>query len=204
MKRLIPIIKLVTVAAFMVTLCATYYLRSEVLELNKLRYESNNLRSLDDQRQLRESFPLRMQEYKTEMQNYEIALGHYQEMLELYRSDYDAYVKRLKDDYRPPRLPTKPSLPDSPELSDQLAAIDAEFNQRQLNYFSRSAKLNWICCASALLLTGGLLFLIFFEDGKQKFLYVIVMVISFVFMIGPSFHSLMSAFAGLLRSPGGY
>lgn len=40
--------------------------------------------------------------------------------------------------------------------------------------------------------------------GEQKFLYVIVMVVSFVFMIGPSFHSIMSAFAGLLRSPGGY
>lgn len=50
-------------------------------------------------------------------------------------------------------------------------------------------------------LVGGLLFLIMFETGNQKFVYLAVLVLSFVFMIGPSFHSIMSAIVGFLEAP---
>jgi len=201
MKTIIAIVKGVTIVAFMVTLSTTYYLRSEVLELNRIRFSSDNLRAEEKLQEMKRSYPTRMKEYEVRVKNYELQREHFQEMLELYESDYDAYVKRLKDNYRPPQLPQRPSKPRSPELSDQLAKINAEFRAQQFHYFNTTSRLNWVCGAAALLLTGGLLFLVMFESGGARLFYVIVLVVSFVFMIGPSFHSIMSAIVGFLQAP---
>ena len=104
----------------------------------------------------------------------------------------------------PPQLPWKPSKPVSPELSDQLGKINAEFRAQQYHYFDSTSRLNWGTCVSALVLVGGLLFLTMFETGNQRFLYLVVLVLSFVFMIGPSFHSIMSAIVGFLSAPQAY
>lgn len=204
MKRALPFIKCVTIVAFMVTLCATYYLRSEVLKLNRIQFSAENVRVNEDLREMKDSHPMRVAEYEIQTKNYELRMEHYQEMLNLYRTDYDQYVRRLKDEYQPPQLPRMPQKPKSPELSDQLAKINAEFRAQQFHYFDSTSALNWVCCASALVLVGGLLFLIMFETANQKVLYVIVLVLSFVFMIGPSFHSIMSAIVGFLHAPSVY
>ena len=201
MKKTLVVVKCVTITAFMVTLCTTYYLRSEVLKLNKIRFSSENVRAEENLRDRKESYPVRMAEYEVQMKNYELQMEHYEEMLELYRTDYNEYVKRLKDHYKPPQLPHKPQKPKSPDLSDQLAKINAEFRAQQFHYFDSTSRLNWVCCASALVLVGGLLSLIMFEAGNQRILYLVVLVLSFVFMIGPSFHSIMSAIVGFLRAP---
>lgn len=204
MKTTFPVVKFITVVAFMITLCTTYYLRSEVLKLNKIRFSSDNIRAEQSLKEMKESYPIRITEYEVETKNYDLQMDHYQEMLELYRTDYDAYVRRLKDNYKPPRLPDKPHQPRSPELSDQLAKINAEFRAQQFHYFESTSKLNWVCCASALMLVGGLLFLIMFETGNHRAFYLVVLILSFVFMIGPSFHSIMSAIVGFLRAPSVY
>jgi len=201
MHKALPAVKCATIGAFMVTLCATYFLRGEVLTLNKIRFSSENVRAEENLREMKESYPLRMAEYEVQMKNYELQMEHYQEMLDLYRSDYDAYVRRLDDGYRPPQIPSKPQKPRSPDLSDQLAEINAAFRAQQYHYFDSIGGLNWVCCASALVLVGGLLFLIMFETGNQRVFYLAVLILSFVFMIGPSFHSIMSAIVGFLRAP---
>jgi len=201
MNKATSLIKLVTIAAFMVTLWATYHLRSEVLALSKVRFSSENLRAEDNLREMKESYPVRVAEYEIQLKNHELEMAHYQEMLTLYRTDYNAYVTRLKDGYRPPQLPDKPQKPKSPELSDKMAAINADFRAQQFHYFDSSRLVNWVCCASALVLVGGLLFLIMFETGNTKIVYVVILVLSFVFMIGPSFHSIMSAIVGFLKAP---
>ena len=89
----------------------------------------------------------------------------------------------------------------SPELSDKLGQINADFRAQQYHYFDSTSRLNWVCCASALILVGGLLFLIMFETGNQRMLYLAVLILSFVFMIGPAFHSIMSAIVGFLQAP---
>jgi hypothetical protein len=198
------IVRLVTIAAFMVTLSATYYLRSEVLTLNKIRFSADNVRAEETLREMTESHPVRLAEYEVKMQHYELQMGHYNQMLELYRTDYDEYVKRIKDKFVPPQLPWKPSKPASPELGDQLGKINAEFRAQQYHYFDSTSRLNWVTCVSALLLVGGLLFLTMFETGNQRFLYLVVLILSFVFMIGPSFHSIMSAIVGFLHAPAAY
>jgi hypothetical protein len=201
MTKLLAVVKCVTILAFMVTLSTTYYLRSEVLELNRIRFSSENLRAEESLRELKESYPLRLDEHAVQTKNYELQMEHYQEMLELYRTDYDKYVTRLKDEYEPPQLPAKPHRPRSPELSDQLATINAQFRAQQFRYFDSTSGLNWVCCVSALVLVGGLLCLLMFEVGNQKFYYLAILVLSFVFMIGPSFHSIMSAIVGFLNAP---
>lgn len=40
-----------------------------------------------------------------------------------------------------------------------------------------------------------------FETGNQRMLYLAVLILSFVFMIGPAFHSIMSAIVGFLQAP---
>jgi bacteriorhodopsin len=89
-------------------------------------------------------------------------------------------------------------------LSDQLAQINAEFRAQQFHYFDSTSALNWVCCASALVLVGGLLSLIMFDTGSVRAFYLAVLVLSFVFMIGPSFHSIMSAIVGFLHAPSVY
>ena len=62
MERALPIVKLATIVAFMVTLCATYYLRSEVLTLNKIRYSADNVRAEEQLREMKETYPVRLAE----------------------------------------------------------------------------------------------------------------------------------------------
>jgi len=194
----------VTIAAFMTTLSATYYLRSEVLKLNTIRFSSENVRAEESLREMKESYPVRVAEYEVQTKNYELQMEHYREMLDLYRSNYAEYVKRLKDNYQPPHLPQKPQKTKSPELSDKLGQINADFRAQQYHYFESTSRMNWVCCASALILAGGLLFLIMFETGNQRILYLTVLVLSFVFMIGPAFQSIMSAIVGFLKAPSLY
>jgi hypothetical protein len=201
MKNAFPVIKCVTIVAFMVTLCGTYYIRSEVLELNRIRFSSENVRAEEDLRLMKESYPIRVAQHEIAEKNYELQMEHYETMLELYRTDYEAYAQRLKDKYKPPQLPQVPQKPRSPELSDQLAQINTEFRAQQFHYFDSTSTLNWVSCVSALVLVGGLLTLIMFETGNQRIFYVVVLILSFVFMIGPSFQSIMSAVAGFLRAP---
>ena len=204
MSKRLKAIKCITLVAFLVMLCTTYYLRSEVLELNRIRFSSENARAEESLEELKESYPIRMEEYEVQMKNHELQTEHHKEMLELYGTNYEEYVKRVKDQYRPPQPPQKPRRPRSPELSDQLARNNADFRAQQYHYFDSTSRLNWVCCASAVLLTGGLLFLIMFETGNQRIYYLAILILSFVFMIGPSFHSIMSAIVGFLRAPSVY
>ncbi len=197
-------VKYVTIAAFLVLLCSTYYLRSQVLKLNQIRFSSEDARAEETLRELKQSYPVRVAEYEVQEKNYELQMAHYKEMLELYRTNYDEYVKRLTDQYRPPQTPRKPQRPRSPELSEQLAKNNADFRTQQYQYFESASSLNWVSCTAALILVSGLLFLTMFETGTQRIFYLVVLTISFVFMIGPSFHSIMSAIAGFLRPPSVY
>ncbi len=201
MNRSITTAKCVSIIAFLVLLSATYYLRSEVLELNTIHFSSNNVRADERIKDLKESYPLRTAEYEMQMNHYDIQMEHYKSMLEVFNTNYDEYVKRKKDQYSPPMLPRKPQKPKSPELSDKLAVINADFRAQQFHYFHMTSKLNWLACVAALALVGGLLYLLMFDVEGKRIFYLVVLVLSFVFMIGPSFHSIMSAIVGFMRPP---
>ena len=170
MNKNIKFAKSVTIISFLALLFSTYYLRSQVLKLNTIRMSSQNIMTEQARKDLSESLPVRQKEYEAKLGQYEIENKHYEEMLDLYKSDYEEYVKRLKDKFVPPMMPRSPVKPVSPELSDEMQKIGIEFREQQSNYFNSTSKLNWISCLAALTLVGGLLYLLMFDpEGKKIF-----------------------------------
>lgn len=204
MKTDIKIAKVAVVVSFIVLLFCTYYLRSHVLLLNRTRFEARKTDSDQSMQQRKDEYPMRVAEYEAESKQYEIEMAHHEEMLNLYRTNYEEYVKRRKDRYAPPGLPRRPHRPTSPEASDRMAKIGAQFTNQQYDYFDKTSRLNWVACAAALALVGSLLYLLMFDIEGKRLFYVVVLALSFVFMIGPSFHSLLSAVVGFMRGPAGY
>ena len=199
----IKIAKFITIISFLVLLFSTYFLRSKVLELNTIRMSSQNVMAEETEKNLNNSLPQRTKEYENKLKQYEIQKKHYDEMSDLYQSDYEEYVKRIKDKFVPPRMPPNPVKPLSPEISDEMQKISIEFRKKQSHYFESTSKMNWVSCVAALTLVGGLLYLLLFDLQGKRLFYMVLLVLSFIFMIGPSFHSLMSALAGFLQAPQG-
>ena len=203
MKKNIKVAKFVTIISFLVLLFSTYYLRAQVLKLNNIRMSAQSIMTVEARKNLEDSLPTKQKEYEAQMSQYEIEKKHYDEMLGLYKTDYEEYVKRLQDKFVPPRMPQSPNKPINPELSKNLQEKSIEFREQQSSYFNSTSKLNWISCLAALSLVGGLLYLLMFDPEGKKIFYLVLLVISFIFMIGPSFHSLMSALVGFLQAPHG-
>ena len=199
----IKLAKFITIISFLVLLFSTYFLRSKVLELNTIRMSSQNVMAEETEKNLNNSLPQRTKEYENKLKQYEIQKKHYDEMLDLYQSDYEEYVKRIKDKFVPPRMPPNPVKPLSPKISDEMQKISIEFRKKQSHYFESTSKMNWVSCVAALTLVGGLLYLLLFDLQGKRLFYMVLLVLSFIFMIGPSFHSLMSALAGFLQAPHG-
>ncbi len=196
--------KVLSVVGFLVLLASTYYLRSEVLTLNEIHFSGDEARAEYGLAQLKKDYPHEVDRYQAETKNYELQIKHYQEMLKLYQTDYGEYVKRTKDEYRPPQLPYNPKPPRPPEYTQKLAEINAEFRARKHHYFEVTSMLNWVALAAAVCLVGGLLYLIMFDVANARLFYFLTLVLSFVFMIGPSFHSIISAIVGFMQAPGVY
>ncbi|MDP6858321.1 MAG: hypothetical protein QF426_00740, partial [Verrucomicrobiales bacterium] len=87
MKKNIKVAKFVTIISFLVLLFSTYYLRSQVLKLNNIRMSSQNIMTDQARKDLSESLPTRLKEYQTKLGQYEIEKKHYEEMLDLYKTD---------------------------------------------------------------------------------------------------------------------
>lgn len=196
--------KVVSLAGFLVLLSTTYYLRTEVLKLNEIGFSADQARAEFDQERLKADFPHEQERYDVAKQNYKLQTEHYRQMLDLYKKDYKAYVQRLKDEYQPPQMPNRPQPPRPPEYTQRLADINAEFRVQKHHYFDVTSRLNWVAWAAAMCLVGGLLYLILFDTANGRIVYLATLVLSFVFMIGPSFHSILSAIVGFLKAPGVY
>jgi len=200
----IGLAKVIAITGFLVLLTTTYYLRTEVLTLNKIRFSADETRAEYEIEELEKNYPDEVERHKVALKNFDLQMKHYQEMLELYQTDYDAYVQRIKDEYVPPQLPHRPSPPRPPEYTKKLVEINAQFRARKHHYFKVTSGMNWVAWLAAIGLAGGLLYLIMFDAGGPRLIYFITLVLSFVFMIGPSFHSIISAIVGFLEAPGVY
>ena len=196
--------KLMVLLGFLFLIVSTYYLRSEVLALSHIKFSADAFRSANELEQLRESYPDRVKQYEAEVKDYEIKQKHYRKMLEIYQNHYDEYVKRNKEEYGTPRPPDAPEKPQTPEVAEKIFEINANFRARKHQYFEVSRILVWLACIAALMLVGGLVYLLLFDDQGQRWHYLAALVISFVFLIGPAFHSIMTGIIGFLREPGVY
>ena len=182
----------------------TYWLRAEVLGLSRIHFSADERKVELEQLQNRESFPDRQRQYEVGLKNYDIQLKHYERMMAVYEKDLDEYASLTKDQIQPPQLPQRPMAPSAPEVEDQFRAIQTEFVLRRYRYFVVSEYGNGIACIAALSLVGGLLYLLMFDQNSNRLFYFMTLVLSFVFMIGPSLQSVMTAIVGLMHGPHAY
>ena len=183
--RSLKLAKFSAIIGFLGLVVCSYYLRGEALALSRIRFSADEVRLTHELQEMEESYPDRVEQYEVELRQYELNQAHYREMLELYQTDYDAYVKRIEDKYEPPQLPYRPSKPGPPEVSRKLYEINADFRKRKYAYFRTTSKLNWLACVTALMLSGGLLWLMMFDTSSPRWHYLVALVVSFVFLIGP-------------------
>ena len=203
-SKLIVVAKVMALFGFLGLVICTYYLRSEVLALSHIAFSADEVRAANDLKQVRESYPDRVKQYEAEAKYYELQQEHYRKMLDLYQDDSEEYLKRIEGEYQLPPLPRAPARPDSPEVAEELYEINTAFRIRKSQYFGSSSRLNWLACTAALMLVGGLLYLLMFDTTGQRWHYLVALTISFVFLIGPAFHSFITAIIGFLQEPGIY
>ena len=197
----IKVAKLVALLSFLVLVSITYFLRREALALSHIRFSSDEARALHGLEEMKASHPDRIERYKAAMVHYELEMKHYQKMLEVYRTDKEEYMRLVKGEYRLPALPHAPRKPQSPELSEKLHELNAQFRSRKNQYFSTALVFNWVTWIAALGLVGGLIYLLLFDPAPVRWYYLAALLIAFVFMIGPSFHSIVSGIIGFMEAP---
>jgi len=194
--------KTIALVGFLTLLCTTYWLRHEVLRLSEIGFSADETRATYETEQLRKAFPEEQERHKVALKNHELQKKHYEEMLALYQTDYESYARRLKDEYRPPQMPARPQPPRAPEYTQKLSEINTAFRAQKHHYFALTGSLNWIAMGAAMALAGGLLYLLMFDTANGRLVYLFTLGLSFVFLIGPAFHSILSAIVGFLKAPG--
>jgi len=202
--RSINVAKCVTLLSFLVLVSVTYFLRREVLALSHIHFSSDEARALHELEEMKSSYPERDGEYNEAMVHYQEEAKHYQKMLELYRTDEEEYMKLVKGKYDLPALPSPPDKPQSPRLSATLHELNTQFRSRKNEYFANALSLNWVAWIAALGLVGGLVYLLMFDTAPTRWHYLAALVMSFVFMIGPAFHSIITTIIGILEAPSTY
>lgn len=193
-----------SIVGFLILVIISYWLRSEVLGLSRIHFSADEKKVELERQRSRDTFPERQKQYEVSLKNYEIDRQHYEKMMEVYQRDLEEYAKLTKSRLSPPQMPQRPEPPRVPEVEDQFQSIQAEFALRKYRYFVISEYGNWIACAGALLLAGGLLYLIMFDLNGNRLYYFMILTFSFVFLIGPSLQSVMSALIGLMHGPHTY
>jgi hypothetical protein len=196
--------KVIAMIGFSILVVITYWLRSEVLGMSRIHFSADEKKVELERQRSRESFPERQTQYEVSLKNYEIERAHYEKMMEVYQRDLEEYANLTKDRLAPPQVPQRPEPPRPPEVEDEFQKIQSEFAMRRYRYFVVSEYGNWIACLGALLLAGGLLYLLMFDVHGNRLLYFMLLAFSFLFLIGPSLQSVMSALIGLMHAPHTY
>ena len=200
-ERRIVVAKLLAISGFLVLLLITYWLRSEVLSLSRIHFSADEKKVELERERNKEAFPDRQKQFEVSLKNYDIQLKHYEKMMAVYEKNLDEYAALTKDALQPPQFPIRPNPPVAPEVEDQFRNIQSDFVLRRHRYFVISEYGNVLACVAALCLVGGLLYLLMFDLNTNRLFYFMTLVLSFIFLIGPSLQSVMSAVIGLMHGP---
>src|SRR5687768_4424870 len=110
-ERRIVAAKVFAMLGFLVLLPVTYWLRSEVLGLSRIRFSADERQVRLQQQRDRDAFPDRQEQYEIQLKNYDTQLKHYEKMIEVYQRDLQQYAKLTQDQLQPPLLPIRPEPP---------------------------------------------------------------------------------------------
>lgn len=203
MKHAIVTAKIFVILSLLCLLSTTYFLRSRLLDLVDHLIDGQNVQAQERMDRFRASEEDRQAEYDAALSRFETGKERFRSLLELYQEDLEAYREQTNEGKvtQPPPSPQKPHPPSAPATQQQLAEIHQEFREARTRYFALASGLNSLVGIFSLLLVGGLVFLIFFETSGPRAVYVVILGLSFVFLIGPALHSALTFVAYDLRPP---
>lgn len=196
--------KTCALVGFLTLIVISYWLRSEALGLSRIHFSADEKKMEFEGERTKASFPERQKQYEVSLKNHDLEVKHYEKLMEVYQRDLEAYAELTKNQLHPPLLPQHPDPPRSPEVEDQFRSIQAQFVQRKYRFFVISEYGNWGACLGALLLAGGLMYLLMFDVNSNRLYYFLALVFSFVFLIGPALQSVITTFIGLMHGPSLY
>jgi len=195
MNKAIAAAKLVLVLSTVGLLVISYGLRSRLLAMIWQSVSAQDIVATDQMRQYRESATDRETEYKARLAAFDAEMKVYLARIDLFVTDRDAYRRETQDGraLQAPMLPVKPRPPRSPAVQDQLAQANEVFRTEREAYFRIAPAMNILAACFAIGVVGSLLFLICFDPRNGRIGYILVLVLSFVFLIGPALYSLITA-----------
>ncbi|MGP1309976.1 MAG: hypothetical protein ACTS27_07255 [Phycisphaerales bacterium] len=196
MPKTLKAAKTIALACFLVLLACTYLLRTQVLHLNEIRLSADQARAEAGLTAFLEGYDARKRAYDAERAIYERDMA-------LFTEDMDAYLQEQADRRMSGRFlaPQPPREPQAPEVTRELARINAEFRDARHSYFVFAGRLNILASIAGLGLVGSLVYLLMNDPTTSKWVYLGVLSLAFVFLIGPSFHTVLSSIVSALRPP---
>lgn len=190
-------VRWITVSGFVILLFTVYILRAQVVEITAMKYRVEDESRKVSDRRYEENFELRKKDYELQKQAYQMRVAHYNKMVKRFQEDYDTYRKeRHPEAPIPPRLPEPPS---NPEEQKKVRELTTEFIAHRFGFYTTLYILCFVNLLGAAMLVGGIVTLILFERPKGRLAWLGLLVLSFVFLIGPAFHTILSALVGWLK-----
>lgn len=101
--RGIALAKFLAILGFLVLLSSSYYLRTEVLMLNRIRFSADEARADYELKRLQDSYPDRLERHQVDLKNYEIQKENYEKLHDLYQKDLVKYLEVTKSNPSPRR-----------------------------------------------------------------------------------------------------
>jgi hypothetical protein len=203
MQKAVTAAKVVAMLAMLCLLGTTYVLRSRILTLVSHLMAGQDIVANEQMDRFVAGEADREEEYDIALARHEVEMERYESELKLFQEDPEAYLERTFEGRPaiPPMIPEKPSPPRTPEVQRELAELNQAFRSARSSYFSLATGLNAFVGFCALSLVGSLLFLILFDAGASKVTYVVLLVLSFAFIIGPALHTALTTMAYQLNAP---
>lgn len=213
MKSAIVTAKTLVIVSFVVLLATTYTMRSQLINLIWHIIKAEDIHLTTQLDRFKEGKATRETEYEINKARFDKAIAEYLEQLRAaalpssndqakdQASRYALQQQDLAEHTWTQMLSNRPRLGMSPETREQLATVHDDFRRQQMAYFGAARTINWLIGLCAIALVTGILFLLMFEPGANRGAYVVVLVLSFVFFIGPAFYNALHVVAWRLSPP---
>lgn len=195
-QRSLKIPKTIALVCFLILLVCTYTVRGKVIELNEVRLSSDHARAEAGMAQFLETYEARRASYDAQRAVYERDMRFFTEDLEGFL--YEQSERRMSGVMRTPQMPV---LPQPPEVTENLARINAEFRAARHEYFKMARWLNIVAGLASLGLVGSLVHLAMNDRETGRWVYLGILSVAFVFLIGPSFHTVLSSIVSATKPP---
>lgn len=193
-QRSLKVPKTIALACFLVLVACTYTVRSRVVTLNEMRLSA-------DQTRAEAGLEAFLAGSEARRAAYEAQRTAYERDMEWFTRDYEGFMDAQREQMMAPRAPRPPLPPLSPDAARTLAEANASFRAARREYFAFAFYVNIASGLAALGLVGSLVYLAMNDPAGGRWVYLGVLSVAFVFLIGPSFHTVLSSIVSAMNAP---